>query len=53
MTDPDQAQRYLDAGALFVAVGVDVSLLVGAATALARRFKPAGPAAHAAASKGY
>ena len=51
MTDPVQAQRYLDAGALFVAVGVDVSLLVGAATALARRFKPAGAAAGAGASR--
>ena len=39
MTDPQQAQCYLDAGALFVAVGVDTALLVGAATALARRFK--------------
>ena len=39
--DPVQAQRYLDAGALFVAVGVDTSLLVKAATALARQFKPA------------
>lgn len=39
--DPVQAQRYLDAGALFVAVGVDTSLLVKAATDLARRFRPA------------
>lgn len=52
MTDPVQAQRYLDAGALFVAVGVDVSLLVTAATALARRFKT--PAATAEAPRpGY
>lgn len=43
--DPAQAQGYLDAGALFVAVGVDTSLLVKAATALARQFKPAGPGA--------
>jgi 4-hydroxy-2-oxoheptanedioate aldolase len=41
MTDPVQAQRYLDAGALFVAVGVDTLLLVGAAKALAGRFQPA------------
>jgi len=43
--DPAQAQGYLDAGALFVAVGVDTSLLVKAATTLARQFKPAGPGA--------
>lgn len=41
MTDPAQAQRYLDAGALFVAVGVDALLLVAAARALVGRFKPA------------
>ncbi len=41
MTDPTEAQRYLDAGALFVAVGVDTLLLVAAARALAARFKPA------------
>ena len=40
MTDPVQAQRYLDAGALFVAVGVDTLLLVAAASNLAARFKP-------------
>ncbi|MEX8494695.1 4-hydroxy-2-oxoheptanedioate aldolase [Sphaerotilus sp.] len=38
-TDPALAQCYLDAGALFVAVGVDTSLLVKAAADLARRFK--------------
>lgn len=36
--DAALAQQYLDAGALFVAVGVDTSLLVRAATALAKRF---------------
>ncbi|MBL8349800.1 MAG: 2-keto-3-deoxy-L-rhamnonate aldolase [Burkholderiaceae bacterium] len=50
--DAALAQQYLDAGALFVAVGVDTSLLVRAATALSRSFgrgaqaaaaKPAGP----------
>ncbi len=41
-TDPSLAQSYLDAGALFVAVGLDTSLLVGAATALARRFRAPG-----------
>jgi 4-hydroxy-2-oxoheptanedioate aldolase len=39
-TDPSLAQRYLDAGAQFVAVGVDTTLLVRAATELAQRFKP-------------
>lgn len=38
-TDPDAARRYLDAGALFVAVGLDTSLLVNAARSLAQRFK--------------
>ena len=37
--DPVLAQRYLDAGALFVAVGLDTSLLTTAATELAGRFK--------------
>jgi 4-hydroxy-2-oxoheptanedioate aldolase len=41
-TDPALAQTYLDAGALFVAVGLDASLLVGAATALVRRFRAPG-----------
>ncbi len=39
-TDPDLARQYLDAGALFVAVGLDTSLLVNAARALAKRFIP-------------
>jgi 4-hydroxy-2-oxoheptanedioate aldolase len=38
-TDPALARRYLEAGALFVAVGVDTTLLVQAATTLARGFK--------------
>ncbi|MEY2653620.1 MAG: hypothetical protein RLZZ524_648 [Pseudomonadota bacterium] len=38
--DPVAAQRYLDAGALFVAVGVDTSLLVKAARDLRQRFRP-------------
>lgn len=42
-TDPKLAQTYLDAGALFVAVGVDTVLLVKAATDLAKAFgRPAG-----------
>ena len=52
MTDPVQARVYLEAGALFVAVGVDTALLVSAATALVRRFKT--PAANASALRpGY
>ncbi|MBB5850330.1 HpcH/HpaI aldolase/citrate lyase family protein [Amycolatopsis umgeniensis] len=35
--DPAQAQRYLDAGASFVLVGADVSLLAQGSEALARR----------------
>ncbi|MDB6002299.1 MAG: hpcH, partial [Rhizobacter sp.] len=37
-TDPTLAKQYLEAGALFVAVGVDTTLLVRAATDLARSF---------------
>jgi len=40
-TDPALARCYLDAGAQFVAVGVDTSLLVKAAADLARTFKAA------------
>lgn len=39
MTDKKLAQIYLDAGALFVAVGVDTTLLVRAATDLALSFR--------------
>ena len=38
-TDPAVSERYLRAGALFVAVGVEADLLIRAATDLARRFK--------------
>ncbi|WP_237387859.1 4-hydroxy-2-oxoheptanedioate aldolase [Xenorhabdus sp. Sc-CR9] len=38
MTHVDAAKHYLDLGALFVAVGVDTTLLAGAANALAERF---------------
>ena len=38
-TDPADARRYLELGALFVAVGVDTTLLVRAATQLAASFK--------------
>ncbi|WP_410646108.1 HpcH/HpaI aldolase family protein [Amycolatopsis sp. cmx-4-54] len=37
--DPAQAQRYLDAGAAFVLVGADVSLLAQGSEALARRHQ--------------
>lgn len=37
--DPQMARQYLDMGALFVAVGVDTTLLVRAARELARSFK--------------
>lgn len=39
MGDPKMAQMYLEAGAQFVAVGVDTTLLVRAATDLAASFK--------------
>ncbi|MDZ7920524.1 4-hydroxy-2-oxoheptanedioate aldolase [Rhodoferax sp.] len=42
MADKAQAQTYLDAGAQFVAVGVDTTLLVRAASDLAAHFKPTG-----------
>ena len=51
MADRTLAQSYLDAGALFVAVGVDTTLLVRAATELARSFgTPAAPVPVAAAA---
>ena len=42
--DAALAQRYLDLGALFVAVGIDVNLLATQARALAGRFKKANAA---------
>ncbi len=39
-TDPAMARRYLEAGALFVAVGLDTALLAQGALALAKSFKP-------------
>ncbi len=38
-TDPKVSERYLRAGALFVAVGVEADLLIRAAVDLAARFK--------------
>jgi 4-hydroxy-2-oxoheptanedioate aldolase len=52
-TDPALAQQYLDAGALFVAVGVDTTLLVKAATGLAQRFGAGASKAAAGPSGGY
>jgi len=40
MSDQTLARQYLELGARFVAVGVDTSLLVRAATELANAFKP-------------
>ncbi len=39
-TVEEDARRYIDWGFVFVAVGIDVNLLVRHADALARRFKP-------------
>ena len=52
--DEALARRYIEAGAQFVAVGVDTSLLVKAASALVARFKnaDAAPVPAAAASRG-
>ncbi|HEY4959082.1 MAG TPA: 4-hydroxy-2-oxoheptanedioate aldolase [Caldimonas sp.] len=45
MSDPKVARQYLDAGALFVAIGVDTTLLVRAAGDLIRGFRPGTPGA--------
>ena len=39
LTDEAGAQRWIDLGALFVAVGADVGLLARAADALASKFR--------------
>ena len=52
MADPVQARHYLAAGAQFVAVGVDTTLLVSAATALARNYQAASEPASTAAPTG-
>jgi len=49
VTDPQLARAYVDAGALFVAIGLDTTLLVRAARELIRSFRegtppPAAPA---------
>lgn len=51
-TQEDQAQHWLHAGALFVAVGVDINLLALAAQSLAARFRH-GMAAPQPSSGGY
>ena len=51
--DEALARHYLGLGARFVAVGVDTSLLVRAATGLAARFKNSGAAPAAASSGPY
>jgi 4-hydroxy-2-oxoheptanedioate aldolase len=38
--DPVRARQYLDAGALFVAVGVDTQILISGAKSLAKAFIP-------------
>lgn len=48
MADKKLAQTYIDAGALFVAVGVDTTLLVRAATELASSFRKPGATPSAA-----
>lgn len=48
-TTEEQARKWLDAGATFVAVGVDTILLAGAARDLLARYrdvKPAGPSSY-------
>lgn len=52
MADPVMARRCLDAGASFVAVGVDTTLLVRAARDLLKGFRPAAGAAVAARGQG-
>ena len=52
-TDPALAQQYLDAGALFVAVGVDTTLLVKAASGLVQRFGAGAVAKVPSSSGGY
>jgi 4-hydroxy-2-oxoheptanedioate aldolase len=51
--DSQLAKRYLELGALFVAVGIDVNVLTTNARALARSFKPGGEGTAAPASTGY
>lgn len=53
MADRQVAQAYLDAGALFVAVGVDTSLLAQAASALAASFKSSAPVQQSSTPQAY
>jgi 4-hydroxy-2-oxoheptanedioate aldolase len=52
MADPVMARRCLDAGASFVAVGVDTTLLVRAARELLQGCRPAAGAAVPAGRQG-
>lgn len=52
-TTEGQARQWLEAGALFVAVGVDTMLLASAATALLARFRPGSAAPPATQPPGY
>lgn len=52
-TDNAVANKYLQAGAQFVAVGVDTTLLVRAATTLAGQFKAARPDSTSAGQSAY
>jgi len=54
-TDENQARRYLELGATFVAVGLDTQLLATATSTLAARFKSSLPLATASptCSPGY
>ncbi len=50
-TNEAQARRWLDAGALFVAVGIDTMLLKSSATELLRRYRTGAPSTPG--SQGY
>lgn len=52
-SNEEWARRYLDLGATFVAVGVDVGILAKQTTALAGRFKGAGAGAASSAGTTY
>lgn len=53
MANEDLAHRYLELGALFVAVGVDTTLLARSAASLAAKFIPAPAAAGGQKESGY
>ncbi len=51
-TNEAQARKWLDAGALFVAVGIDTMLLKSSATELLRRYRTA-PTSSTSSAQGY